>query len=132
MVFPGMTRRFRIFEPRYRALVKQCLAEDRPLVILPLSRGGNTVATAARVTGLHNVEEDGRYAGGVGVYHMLGVCSLFRVEGKTRRFLGVWVLLIRLAVLLLLLLLLVFPGEAGRDRERVSQSLRSVNTFPRL
>eukprot|EP00903_Cladosiphon_okamuranus_P018798 g17292.t2 len=60
VVFPGMTRRFRIFEPRYRALVKQCLAEDRPLVILPLSRGGNTVATAARVTGLYNVEEDGR------------------------------------------------------------------------
>lgn len=56
-----MTRRFRIFEPRYRALVKQCIAEDRPLVILPLSRGGNMVATAARVTGLHNVEEDGRY-----------------------------------------------------------------------
>ncbi|CAM9304946.1 unnamed protein product [Scytosiphon promiscuus] len=60
VLFPGMTRRFRIFEPRYRALVKQCLADDEPLVILPLSRGGNTVATAARVSGLHNVEEDGR------------------------------------------------------------------------
>lgn len=60
MVFPGMTRRFRIFEPRYRALVKLCLAEDVPLVLLPLSKGGNTVATTARVTGLYNVEEDGR------------------------------------------------------------------------
>lgn len=60
VLFPGMTRRFRIFEPRYRALVKQCLADDEPLVILPLSRGGNTVATAARVSSLHNVEEDGR------------------------------------------------------------------------
>lgn len=55
-----MAKRFRIFEPRYRALVKQCLAEDVPLVILPLSKGGNTVATAARVSGLFNVEEDGR------------------------------------------------------------------------
>ncbi|CAN0398667.1 unnamed protein product, partial [Ectocarpus sp. 8 AP-2014] len=60
VVFPGMTKRFRIFEPRYRALVKQCLAEDEPLAILPLSRGGNTVATTARVSGLHNVEADGR------------------------------------------------------------------------
>ncbi|CAN0261493.1 unnamed protein product [Ectocarpus fasciculatus] len=60
VVFPGMTKRFRIFEPRYRALVKQCLAEDVPLAILPLSRGGNTVATTARVSGLHNVEADGR------------------------------------------------------------------------
>ncbi|CAN0536415.1 unnamed protein product [Ectocarpus sp. 8 AP-2014] len=57
-----MTKRFRIFEPRYRALVKQCLAEDEPLAILPLSRGGNTVATTARVSGLHNVEADGRCA----------------------------------------------------------------------
>ncbi|CAM9776969.1 unnamed protein product [Ectocarpus sp. 12 AP-2014] len=55
-----MTKRFRIFEPRYRALVKQCLAEDEPLAILPLSRGGNTVATTARVSGLYNVEADGR------------------------------------------------------------------------
>ncbi|CAB1103170.1 unnamed protein product [Ectocarpus sp. CCAP 1310/34] len=60
VVFPGMTKRFRIFEPRYRALVKQCLAEDEPLAILPLSRGGNTVATTARVSGLYNVEADGR------------------------------------------------------------------------
>lgn len=59
-VFPGMIRRFRIFEPRYRVLVKRCLSEAEPLVILPLSRGGNTVGTAAYVSGLHNVEEDGR------------------------------------------------------------------------
>lgn len=62
-VFPGMTRRFRIFEPRYRALVKRCLSEGEPLVILPLSKGGNTVGTAAYVSGLHNVEEDGRQVG---------------------------------------------------------------------
>lgn len=59
-VFPGMTRRFRVFEPRYRALVKRCLSEGEPLLILPLSRGGNTVGTAVYVSGLDNVEEDGR------------------------------------------------------------------------
>lgn len=77
MVFPGMTRRFRIFEPRYRALVKQCLAEDVPLVLLPLSKGGNTVATAARVTGLYNVEEDGRRDKDMFFTYITYVCKTF-------------------------------------------------------
>ncbi|CAN0469267.1 unnamed protein product [Laminaria digitata] len=55
-----MTRRFRVFEPRYRALVKRYLSEGEPLLILPLSRGGNTVGTAVYVSGLDNVEEDER------------------------------------------------------------------------
>lgn len=60
-VFPGMRRRFYIFEPRYRALVKRCLRDGQPMLLLPSVSAGNAVGTAAWVTGLYNVQEDGRY-----------------------------------------------------------------------
>lgn len=59
-VYPGMRRRYHIFEPRYRALVKRCLRDGQALLLLPLSGDGNNFGTAAYVSGLYNVHEDGR------------------------------------------------------------------------
>lgn len=59
-VYPGMRRRYNIFEPRYRALVKRCLRDGELLLLLPLSLEGNAVGTAAYISGLFNVHEDGR------------------------------------------------------------------------
>ncbi len=66
VLFPGQVRQLRIFEPRYRALLQDCLAHEAPFGIVlakpPLADGNealpHTIGAAAHITEIDRLEDD--------------------------------------------------------------------------
>ncbi len=84
VLFPGMALPLHIFEPRYREMTSQCLADSAPFgVVLALSESGQTQDVQARVGTLarivHSQElPDGRYnllAVGMRRFEVVEICQ---------------------------------------------------------
>ncbi len=69
VLFPGMPLRLHIFEPRYRMMLRRCIAEQRPFGVALIARGQEaggppaepfSIGTTARVADVEPLE-DGRF-----------------------------------------------------------------------
>jgi Lon protease-like protein len=60
-VFPGETLNLHIFEPRYRQLIQECFAEQKPFGIpTVLQKGIADLGTLVEITEIVTVHEDGK------------------------------------------------------------------------
>lgn len=63
VAFPGEKVNLHIFEPRYRQMIRRCLAQDSSFAIVPyINDSLQVLATEMRVTALEKEFEDGRMA----------------------------------------------------------------------
>ena len=61
VLLPGERAPLHLFEPRYRALLADCVLDDRPFVILQAhGEGASAIGCTARFTGLGRRFADGR------------------------------------------------------------------------
>ncbi|MGL5945691.1 MAG: LON peptidase substrate-binding domain-containing protein, partial [Sediminibacterium sp.] len=61
VVFPGETLNLHIFEPRYRQLIQECFAEQKPFGIpTVLQKGIADLGTLVEITEIVTVHEDGK------------------------------------------------------------------------